>query len=100
MTHHSYLFDPTLGTDGSVGYFTRNQCILMNLNFANAMLAARKRGEEQFTIGAVVNDSVLFPAHIDKPQLHSGIGSAAALCAEETNQHDGVSHRPTGIGGR
>ena len=72
----------------------------MNLNFANAMLAARARGEEHFTIGAVVNHTVLFPKYIEKPQLYSCIGSAAALCAEETNQHDGVSHKPAGIGGR
>ena len=87
-------------TDSTIGFFERRDYILMNLNFANAMLAARARGQEHFTIGPIVDNSVLFPAHLDKPQLYSGIGSAAALCAEETNQHDGVSHKPTGIGGR
>ena len=72
----------------------------MNIEFALAMLQARKRGEEHFTIGPIVDHTVLFPTHYEKAPIYSGMGSAAALCAEETNQRDGVSHTSARIGGR
>lgn len=98
MTHYP-LFDPHQ-IDVSVGYFDRKQCIEMNLEFAHAMLQARARGEEHFTIGPIVDNTVLFPAHFQRETIYSGIGSSAAMCAEEVGQHDGVSHTPTRIGGR
>lgn len=99
MVHYP-SFDSLHLESGAVGFWDRRQYIEMNINFANALLAARKKGEEHFTIGAIVDHSALFPKRFTRETIWSGIGSAAQMCAEETNQHDGVGHKPGGVGGR
>jgi len=98
MSEFEHFYDQTI--DSSLGCFTRKECIQMNIAFAKAMCAARKRGEEHFNIETIVDHTVLLPTHYEREPIYSGMGSAAALCAEETNQHDGVSHTSTRIGGR
>jgi hypothetical protein len=54
----------------------------MNLDFARAMLSARKRGEEHFTIGPVINDTVLFPTKFPIQPTQSLMSSSAATCTD------------------
>ena len=76
------LSDPNQTTDSTIGFFDRRECVLMNLNFAHAMLAARKRGQEHFAIGAVQNDTVLFPKHYPIEPQQSLMSSSAATCMD------------------
>lgn len=81
MTHYP-LTDPT-ATDSTLGFFDRRECVEMNLAFAHAMLSARERGEEQFTIGAKIDNTVILPTHFPKQPTQSLISSSAATCAGE-----------------
>lgn len=77
--------------DASLGYFTYEDCCRMNVKFALALLAARRRGEEKsFSLGPLVNTS-----HVDyAPRRYIGetiwspMGSSAALCADESGRDE------------
>jgi len=56
----------------------------MNLNFAKAMLSARDRGEESFTIGPRVDHTPLVGAYFDRELRHSPMSSGAAACLNMT----------------
>jgi hypothetical protein len=73
------LTDP-VQTDSSLGFFTRGQCVQMNLDFAHAMLSARKRGQEQFSIGAIVDNTPLVGTHFPTQPTQSLMSSSAATC--------------------
>jgi site-specific DNA-methyltransferase (adenine-specific) len=73
MTHYP-LFDPDQPIDSSLGFFDRKECIWMNLKFAKAMLAARERGEEHFTIGPKIDHTPLVGAYFDRQLRHSPMG--------------------------
>ncbi len=72
--------DPKQTTDSTLGFFERREYIEMNLKFAHAMLSARNRGEEHFTIGPIKNNSVLFPTKFPIQPTQSLISSSAATC--------------------
>lgn len=55
----------------------------MNLAFAQAMLDARRKGLEDFTIGPVIDLSPLVATHFSPIQYHSGMGSSAQVCIDE-----------------
>jgi hypothetical protein len=55
VTHNP--FNDQTNTEQTIGFFTRKECVEMNLDFARAMLSARKRGEEHFTIGCLRESS-------------------------------------------
>ena len=76
--------------DASQGYYTYGDCVLMNMKFARAMLAARKRGEEKFTIGAFVDTSPVeyAPRRFIGESIWSGIGSSAAMCVAECDRDE------------
>jgi hypothetical protein len=75
---------PDQTTDSPLGFFDRRECIQMNLNFADAMLRARSRGEEHFTIGPKVDHTPLVGAHFDRPLRHSPMSSSANACLNMT----------------
>jgi hypothetical protein len=75
---------PDQTTDSTLGFYNRTECIAMNLAFARAMLAARDRGEEHFTIGPKVDDTPLVGAYFDKPLRHSPMSSSANACLNMT----------------
>jgi hypothetical protein len=52
----------------------------MNLSFAHAMLAARDRGEERFTLGPVVDHSPIYPQHFPREPQRSLMSSSASAC--------------------
>jgi hypothetical protein len=82
------------------GYFTYDHCREMNLAFAHAMLDARKAGTERFTLGAIVDTSVIWPTAFPSEVMWSGCGSAAQMCADELGQFDdGQKVRTVGVGG-
>ena len=56
----------------------------MNLNFAKAMLSARDRGEESFTIGPRVDHTPLVGTHFDRQLQHSPMSSSANACLNMT----------------
>ena len=63
--------------------YTRDQVVDMNVQFAQAMLSARKKGLEHFTIGVIVDDTPFSPQTLQgPPPRHSYMQSSAALCAE------------------
>jgi hypothetical protein len=82
MTHYP-LTDPA-STDSTLGFYNRTQCIEMNLAFAHAMLAARERGQESFTIGPKVDDTPLVGAYIERQLQYSPMSSGAAACLNMT----------------
>jgi|HubBroStandDraft_4_1064222.scaffolds.fasta_scaffold00045_42 hypothetical protein len=75
---------PEQTTDSTLGFFDRQECITMNLKFAKAMLSARQRGEESFTIGAKIDHTPLVGAYFDKQLRHSPMSSGAAACLNMT----------------
>lgn len=76
------------------GYWTRADIVAMNLAFADAMLAARKRGLEHFSLGPVVDDSAFFPQHFEVAPRLSYISSSAALCDEASDAGHMAATRP------
>jgi hypothetical protein len=70
--------------DSSLGFFDRRECIHMNLKFAKAMLSARERGEEHFTIGPKTDDTPLIGTHFDRELRHSPMSSSANACLNMT----------------
>jgi hypothetical protein len=56
----------------------------MNLKFAQAMLSARQRGEESFTIGPKIDRTPLVGAYIDRQLRHSPMSSSANACLNMT----------------
>ena len=76
--------DPNQPTDSTLGFFDRQECIRMNLNFADAMLAARRKGEEHFTIGPKIDHTPLVGAHFDRELRHSPMSSSANACLNMT----------------
>src|ERR1700721_2861541 len=78
MTHYP-LTDPA-STDSTLGFFERRECIEMNLAFAKAMLSARERGQESFTIGPKVDDTPLVGAYFPAQPTQSFMSSSAATC--------------------
>jgi hypothetical protein len=70
--------------DQTIGFFDRSECITMNLNFARAMLSARERGEEHFTIGPKIDHTPLVGAYFDKQLRHSPMSSSANACLNMT----------------
>jgi hypothetical protein len=75
---------PDQTTDSTLGFFDRRECIEMNLNFAHAMLSARQRGEEHFTIGPIKDHTPLVGAYFDRQLRHSPMSSGAAACLNMT----------------
>jgi hypothetical protein len=75
---------PDQTTDSTIGFYNRNECIQMNLNFADAMLTARREGKEHFTIGPKVDHTPLVGAYFDKPLRHSPMSSGANACLNMT----------------
>lgn len=82
MTHYP-LTDPA-STDSTLDFFERRECIEMNLAFAKAMLSARERGQESFTIGPKVDDTPLVGAYIERQLQYSPMSSGAAACLDMT----------------
>jgi hypothetical protein len=80
---HSALSDPST-TDQTIGFFDRRECISMNLKFAKAMLSARDRGEESFTIGPKVDHTPLVGAYVERQLQFSPMSSGAAACLNMT----------------
>src|ERR1700731_60256 len=70
--------------DQTMGFFDRSEYITMNLSFAKAMLSARDRGEEHFTIGPKIDHTPLVGAYFDKPLRHSPMSSGAKACLNMT----------------
>jgi hypothetical protein len=62
--------------------YSRADAIAMNIAFARTMLWARRRGFENFTIGARTDDTPFVPKVYSRAIVTSGIGSSASLCAE------------------
>lgn len=60
----------------------------MNVAFAMAMLAARRRGDEIFTIGPLVDHSHIeyAPRRFVGEYIWSATGSSAGMCADMGNQ--------------
>ena len=75
---------PDQATDQTIGFFSRDECIWMNLKFAKAMLSARDRGEEHFTIGPKIDHTPLVGAYFDRQLRHSPMSSGAAACLNMT----------------
>jgi hypothetical protein len=73
------LTDPA-STDSTLGFFERRECIEMNLAFAHAMLAARERGQESFTLGPKIDDTPLVGAYFPPQPTQSFMSSSAATC--------------------
>ena len=81
-----YIYTKPTSEDYGVGgepYFSYDDCMSMNVSFAKAMLKARTRGLEKFTLGPMPPPTTDFnPVYIDRPPHRSGMGSCAADCAE------------------
>lgn len=71
---------PETTTDQTIGFFDRRECIQMNLDFAQAMLTARRRGQERFTIGPIIDFTPLIGARFDRQLQHSPMSSSANAC--------------------
>ena len=56
----------------------------MNLAFAHAMLSARERGQESFTLGPKIDDTPLVGAHIERQLQYSPMSSSANACLNMT----------------
>jgi hypothetical protein len=82
MTHYP-LTDPA-STDSTLDFFERRECIEMNLAFARAMLAARERGRESFTLGPKIDDTPLVGAYIERQLQYSPMSSSANACLNMT----------------
>lgn len=81
-------------------FFSYAEAMQMNLDFAEAMLHARRNGLEQFTVGPVKDDSPLVPHHFAPALRFSGCTSSAALCADDMGMHQsGRSVAPKGMNG-
>lgn len=63
--------------------FTRKELIKQNMAFSLAMLKARNRGLEHFTVGTVVDDSAFFPVRYHPDPRFSSVSSSAGMCADE-----------------
>lgn len=63
-------------------FFTRAEAKQMNIRFAQAMLDARKRGDEQFRLGVIIDTSPLMPTHYSREVSGSLMSSSGAACAE------------------
>jgi hypothetical protein len=80
------IFDPYTPQE-SVGFFTRDECITMNLAFFRAMKAAVQSGGESkrnFTYGPKIDHTPLVGAYFDKPLRHSPMSSGANACLNMT----------------
>lgn len=80
MTHYP-LTDPA-STDSTLGFFDRRECVEMNLAFAQAMLSARERGQEQFTIGPKIDNTAILPTHYPAQPTQSLMSSSSATCLD------------------
>ena len=106
MTHNPFA-DPQPTPDqqieSTIGFFTRKECIAMNIDFAHAMLSARQRGEEHFTIGPKIDHTPLVGAYFDKPIRHSPMSSSAGACMNmtlDTSRPAALTAVTLGPGGR
>ena len=75
---------PEQTTDQTIGFFDRQECISMNLAFAKAMLSARDKGHEHFTIGPKVDLTPLVGKHFERELRHSPMSSSANACLNMT----------------
>ena len=93
----SFLIDSELV--GALPYFSYEEVRKMNVRFAEAMLDARKRGLETFTIGAVKDYTPMVPTYFPRIEYVSSCGSSAASCAEESDWMGSGRHRTPMLGG-
>lgn len=68
-------------------FFSYAQAIQMNLDFADAMFKARRKGLEQFTCGPVKDFTPMVPTHFTRILRFSSCSSSAALCSDEAALH-------------
>jgi hypothetical protein len=77
--------DPNQTTDLSLGFFDRRECIEMNLSFAKALIAARKRGDESeknVSYGPRPDHTVIYPTHFPRNPTQSLMSSSGATCLD------------------
>ena len=61
----------------AIGFFTYEDCYVMNRGFAAAMLRARRNGAEHFTIGPLKDHTALRAAYFPTTTMFSPMSSSA-----------------------